>query len=216
MTIKGVNFGDTHSYRDLNLILAPFTPTPAEPKTVYVEKQGGDGSLDFTEAHGEVKYKDREFEFTFSVMPSDAKTFDAKVTQVSNALNGLKCFITLDRDPDYYWIGRLSVNKYLQDKNLKQITVKAVVSPYKMKQDATAVEYSLSNTEQTVTLKNGRKSVIPVITCTNTAKVKFAGSEVTLGAGTHKVLDIRFTEGYNEVIISGNGKITFTYHEGEL
>lgn len=216
MTIKGVKFGDIHSYDDLNLILAPFTPTPAEPKTVNVEKQGGDGSLDLTEAHGEVKYKDRDFEFLFSVAPLDGKTFDEKATEVSNALNGLKCLITLDRDPDYYWIGRLSVNKYLQDKNLKQFTVKATVAPYKLKQNVTVVDCTLTEEEQTVLLKNGRKRVVPTITCTDEAKVKFSGGEISLSAGTHKVLDICFVQGNNELTISGKGTIKFTYQEGEL
>ncbi len=216
MTIKGVKFGDIHSYEDLNLILAPFTPTSAVPKTVYVEKQGGDGSLDFTEAHGEVKYNDRDFEFTFSVAPNDKKPFDEKATEISNTLNGLKCLITLDRDPDYYWVGRLSVDKYLQDKNLKQFTVNAKVAPYKLKQNVTVAEFMLTETEQTVILVNGRKRVVPTITCTDTAKVKFAGGEVTLNAGTHKVLDICFAWGENSLTISGKGTIAFTYQEGEL
>ena len=214
---KGIRFGDIHSFDELNLVLAPFTPSPAIPKTNYIEIAGADGSLDLTEAHGEVKYKDREFKFSFTVNPSDAKTFDEKVTEVSNALNGKKCKITFDRDSDYYWIGRCIVDEYAQDRNLKQISVKATVKPYKLKQSETIATYTLSSTEKTVTLTNGRKSVVPEITCTNNNTVLVFGDITkTIGAGTHKFLDIQFKQGANVLKMSGSGTITFKYQEAEL
>ena len=121
--MKGIKFNDIHSYDDLNLLLAPFVPTPATPKTTYIDIPGGDGSIDLTEAHGDIKYNDREFTFTFTVNPLDLTTFDKKITQVSNALNGRQFKITLDRDSNYYWEGRCSVDQYLQDRNLKQIVI---------------------------------------------------------------------------------------------
>lgn len=214
---KGIYFDDVHSYHDLNLILAPFVPTPAEPKENYIEIAGGDGSLDLTEGLGEVKYKDRTFDFTFSVNPSDTKTFDEKVTQVSNALNGKKCKITLDRDPNYYWEGRCKVDKYAQNKALKQISIKATVRPYKLKQNETVASFSLTTSETQITLKNGRKSVVPEITCTNNnTKVVFGNSTETLSAGTHKLLGIYLKEGNNILKVSGSGTITFKYQESEL
>lgn len=214
---KGIYFDDVHSFYDLNLILAPFVPTPAEPKTNYIDITGGDGSLDLTEGLGEVRYKDRNFEFTFSVNPSDKMTFDEKVSQVSNALNGKKCKITLDRDPEYYWEGRCTVNKYAQNKALKQISVKATVRPYKLKQNQTVASFELATAEKEITLKNGRKSVVPEITCTNdNVTVVFGNITETLSAGTHKVLDIYLKEGNNNLKVLGSGTITFTYQEGEL
>ncbi len=214
---KGIYFDDIHSFFDLNLILAPFVPVPAEPKENYIDITGGDGSLDLTEGLGEVRYKDRNFSFTFSVNPSDKMTFDEKVSQVSNALNGKKCKITLDRDPNYYWEGRCIVDKYAQDKNLKQISVKATVRPYKLKQNETVVSVSLTTDEKEITLKNGRKSVVPVITCTDdNATVIFGNGTFTVNAGTHKILDIYLKEGNNILKVSGSGTITFKYQEGEL
>lgn len=214
---KGIYFDDIHSYFDLNLILAPFVLTPAEPKENYIDITGGDGSLDLTEGLGEVKYKDRPFVFLFSVNPSDKMTFDEKVSQVSNALNGKKCKITLDRDPDYYWEGRCKVDKYAQNKALKQISIKATVRPYKLKQNETVASFELSAAEKEITLKNGRKSVVPEITCTNdNTKVIFGNVTESLSAGTHKILDIYLKEGNNILKVSGSGTITFKYQEGEL
>lgn len=214
---KGIYFDDMHSFIDLNLILAPFVPVPAEPKTNYIDITGGDGSLDLTEGLGEVKYKDRNFAFTFSINPSEKMTFDEKVSQVSNALNGKKFKITLDRDPEYFWEGRCIVDKYAQNKRLGQVSVKATVRPYKLKQNKTVTSFSLTSEQKEITLKNGRKSVVPEITCTDdNTTVIFGNVTETLSSGTHRILDIYLKEGNNLLKVSGSGTITFVYQEGEL
>lgn len=217
MIETGVSFGNIHSFYDLNLILAPFTPTPAKPKLNYVEISGGNGSLDLTEALGEVKYHDREFSFTFTVHPLDSMTFDEKVTQVSNALNGKRCKITLDRDAEYFWDGRCAVNQYKQDRRLNQIVITATVRPYKYKQEVTQATFALSSDFQTVTLMNSRKTAIPKITCTNdNTTIIFGDSRYALSAGTYTPPEICLVQGENTMQISGTGSITFEWQEGDL
>lgn len=214
--MNGVTFGNIHSYHDLHLILAPFTPAPAEPQTNFLQIPGRDGLLDLTEANGEVKFNAREFVFTFTVAPGDTLTFDERVSVVSNALNGLRCKITLDRDPDYYWLGRCAVSEYEQDRNIGQIEVTATVDPYKLKQNTTVVSSSLSSAQKSVTLQNGRMSVVPTIDCTGTCTVVFGETTHSLKAGTHRIPAIRLVEGKNTLKVSGTGKITLTYQEGAL
>lgn len=215
--MNGVYFGEIHSFRDLNLILAPFAPTPATPQTNFLTVPGRDGHLDLTEANGEVKYNSREFLFTFTVAPGDALTFDERASMVANALNGLRCRITLDRDPDFYWVGRCVVDKYTQDKNIGKIIVKATVDPYKLKQSLTVATFDLTEDEQEVTLVNGRMASVPSIECTDDGTtVVFGGTTHTLNARTSKILDIRFTEGSNVLKLSGNGTITLRWQEGAL
>lgn len=217
MIETGVLFGNIHSFHDLNLILAPFTPAPATPKTKYIDIDGADEPIDLTEAHGKLNYNTRDFKFTFTIHPSETMTFDEKVTQISNALNGKRCNITLDRDPEYYWQGRCTVSSYKQDKRIGQVVVNAKVNPYKLKQNPTVCSFALTADEQTVTLHNGRKSVVPTIECTDDNTVVIFGDITeTLSAGTHKILDICFHEGRNVLKISGTGTITITYQEGEL
>lgn len=214
--MNGVYFGNIHSHDDLNLILAPFTPAPAEPKVNFLEIPGRDGHLDLTEANGEVKFNSREFVFIFTVAPGDPLTFDERVSAVSNALNGLRCKITLDRDPDYYWQGRCVLSEYDQDKNIGQIEVTATVDPYKLKQNATVVSVALSAEEQTVVLANSRMTVVPTVECTGDCTVTFGDAVYTLEAGTHKNPAFRLVAGENVLKLSGTGEITFTYQEGEL
>lgn len=205
-----------HSFHDLNLILAPFALPPAKPKIDLLEIEGMDGSLDITEANGEVKYNDRELKFTFTVFPQDELTFEERQTVVSNALNGQRCKITLDKDSDYYFIGRCSVNEHLCDRRLCQIVITATVAPYKLLQHETVAPFTLSNTAQSIILVNKRKPVVPVITCTGNAAITFGGVTKQLEAGAYKVLDFQLKPGNNTFTVSGTGTITFTYQEGDL
>ena len=214
--MKGVYFGSIHSFRDLNLILEPFTPTPAEPQTNFLQVPGRDGVLDLTEANGEVKFNSRNFSIPFTIVPGDDLTFDERVSKVSSLLNGVQCKITFERDPDFYWIGRCAVEKYAQNKNIGQVVIKATVNPYKLKQNATETTIALSGAEQSVTLANSRMAVVPTITCTDRTVITFGGETFTLEAGTHKLPGIRLVEGDNALKLSGTGTVTITYQEGAL
>lgn len=216
--MQGVLFGDIHSFYDLGLILEPFTPPPAKAVTKYIDIPGADDPIDLTEALGRVFYNPRDFKFEFTVSRDDEMSLDEKYTQVSNALNGKRCRITLDRDPDYYWEGRLTVSGHKLQKNcVGSITVAAKVNAYKLKQKPTVHVVNMTTQDKTVTLMNDKKPVVPTIECTDdNTVIVFGDVRETLSAGTHKVLNICLTEGANVVKIYGHGTITFTYQEGAL
>lgn len=221
--MKGISFGNIHSYNDLHLILAPFTPSPAKPKTNFLNVPGRDGYLDLTEANGEVKFDSRDFTFKFTIAPNDEMTFDERVAHVSSLLNGRQFKITLDRDPDFYWFGRCSVDKYAQNKIIGEVTVKATVDPYKLKQSETVVVVELAESAaevlkpETVFLTNGRMASVPTIECTNEGViVTFNGTDYTLQSGTNRILDIRLADGSNVLKLLGCGTVTITWQEGVL
>lgn len=219
MIETGVLFGSIHSFYDLNLILSAVEISPAKPKETYVNIPGADGSLDLTEANGEVKYSDRTIKFTFTMNPASdlsERAWEEKKTEVSNAINGLACRITLDKNPDYYWQGRCSLDNYKSNKRVRQFVIAATVRPYKWKRSETVVSFALSDVPQTVNIRNGRKSVCPLIACTDDeTNIVFNDNTFVFNAGTHKNLNIRFAEGINQVTISGTGQVTFTYQEGD-
>lgn len=217
MINKGIKFNDIHTFDDLNLILSASEIPPAKPKTTYVTIPGADGSLDLTEANGEVKYSDRDLKFTFTFIPDESTSFEEKRTEVVNLLNGKQCKVTLDRDEEFYFRGRCSVDSYEADRNLHQIVVSVKAHPYKFKQNVTKNTIALTGTPTTHRLANARKSVVPSITCTaDNTVVVFKNGTYNLSAGTHKILDILLIEGNNEVTVSGSGTVTFEYQEGEL
>lgn len=211
--MKGIQFNNLHSYYDMNLVLSKVVIPPAAVKTNFVDIPGGDGSVDLTEALGKVRYKNRECSFTFTVFPSD--DFEEKKTEVSNLLNGKRFKIILDKDPDYYWDGRCSIDSYASDKKINKIVVKATVSPYKLKTTVTKIIVQAGN-DVVKTLLNGRKTVVPTITNTAEATIIFDGNTHKINPGIHRILNIELVEGGNEVTVTSTGDVEFTYQEGDL
>lgn len=211
--MKGILFDSIHSYDDLRLYLSKVDIPPAKPKTNYIDIPGGDGSVDLTEALGEVKFEDRVCTFTFTAFPQD--NFEEKKTQISNLLNGKRCRIVLDKDPGFYWDGRCSINEYASDRNLHKIVVGAVVAPYKLKSTKTVVTVA-AGTSVSATLKNGRMTVVPTITNTANATIVFGGNTYTLNPGTHTRSNIILKHGESTVTVTSTSPVTFTYQEGEL
>lgn len=139
---KGTDFGGVHSFYDLNLIQQLVDEQPAEPKLNLIDIPGADGSVDMSELPGgRLVYKDRTLTWIYALYPGE--NWDAKHRQVSNALNGKRCRITLDSNPDYYYDGRVTVKKYNKDKLLRQITVEAICNPWMLKQQPTVVRAPL-------------------------------------------------------------------------
>ena len=221
MISRGISFDDLHSYHDFDMILSAVEIPPAQPKTNYINIPGADGSIDLTEAAGETKYFDRDCKFTLTMNPagdlSDA-AYEEKKTEICNAINGKRCKITLDKDPDFYYFGRCTVSEFLSDKRIRQIVVTAKVAPYKMKQDETILEYILTGAAQTIVLQNSRKSVSPYIeTSADNVTVIHGITTYTLEkAGQYRITEISLAEGDNVLTVSGSGTITFRYREGAL
>lgn len=143
---KGTDFGGVHSFYDLNLIQQLVDEQPAEPKLNLIDIPGADGSVDMSELPGgRLVYKDRTLTWTYALYPGE--NWDAKHRQVSNALNGKRCRITLDSNPDYYYDGRVAVKKYNKDKLLRQITVEAICNPWMLKQQPTVIRADLGSFE---------------------------------------------------------------------
>ena len=129
--MRGVTFGNIHSYDDLGLFMSdrPEILLP-EAKLFTVDIPGGDGYVDLTESLvGEVKYENRELEFSF-IIPAEIDDQAEVYTRVYNALHGKKTKIVLDEDPNYYYVGRLSVKPKTKD-SVMEFTVKADCEPYK-------------------------------------------------------------------------------------
>ncbi len=211
--MKGVSFNGVHSWRDLHLVLSAVDIPPAEPKLNFVEVPGRDGDIDISEANGEIRFNDRECEFTFTVMPED--DFEQKKTEVSNLLNGRRCKIAVDKDPDYNWTGRCSINEYASSKVINKIVVSAIVAPYKLKSTETRVTVK-AGTKVQQALTNGRKSVVPAVTATAQTTIELDGKQIQFGIGTHTNLAFQLKEGTTTIKVTSTAPVTIVYQEGDL
>lgn len=192
------------SIRFRMILLDGYTLSPPEPKTYTVDIPGGDGVIDLTSAlTGDVAYSNRPQSFTFMVVDPDS--FERVKTDVSNFLHGKSFDYQMTMDPGYTYHGRFSVTEYSHAVYaypglVGVFTVDIDADPYKSKGLQT---YKLNATGgKMFRLESGRKPVHPVIECAQPCKVRWKNVIVQVPAGTYRLNDVLFTEGYNDIYIN--------------
>ena len=213
--MKGVKFGNYHSYYEWGLILGSKEISSPKPKVNQSEVEGGDGVLDLTEFFGDVKYENRPLSFTFSKLGVVPDGFLALYSVVQNAIHGKTMQVILDDDPANYYYGRVTINEWKSNKNIGEIVIEVDAEPYKMKVNETVVTRAVAGTD-TIVLTNSRKRVVPVITTDAEMKLAFGNYSGTFSKGTFTIPELELVEGENAVSVTGTGNITFRYREGGL
>lgn len=212
--MKGITFGNLHSYENLSLILSSKEIGSPEVKTRKIDIEGADSSLDLTDFFGEPKYEDVTHKFDFTTVVPQA-LFLSLFSTVKNALHGKKMRIILDDDPLFYYLGRCKVSSFTNDKNIGHISVECECEPFKYKLEKTVVSRAVSGT-QTIILTNGRKRAVPEIKSTASMTINFGEHTWATASGTFTLPELELVEGDNTVTVTGTGTITFTWQEGNL
>lgn len=212
--MRGVQFGEYHSFLDFGLILTSYSIGEAKPKTETVDVPGADGVLDLTEYFGDVRYQNRALSFTFAVIGRPSE-FPTRFSALQDAVGGRKLHITLDDDPDYYYVGRVTVDKWKSAPRVGSITITCDCEPYKYKASETVIVSRISG-RGTVTYENLRKRVTPVFTASAPVSITFDGTTTDVGAGEFTLPAVEFAQGKNIVTYAGNAVVTVRYREGGL
>lgn len=212
--MKGISFGGVHSYDDLGLILTKKELGAPEIKEKRIQIEGADGSIDMTDFFGGPRYGDVKHKFTFTLIRPPGQG-PAAFSAVKNALHGKKTEIVLDDEPSFFYVGRLEVSSYTNEKGIGQVVVEATCEPWKYKQALTTAQYTASG-PTIATLQNGKKRVVPTITASAAMTFDFNDWSTTHAAGTFEIPEIELQEGVNQIMVTGNGTVTFTYREGVL
>jgi len=212
--MKGVKFGDFHSWDDFSLILSEKKIGTPPPKTEVIDIPGGDGVLDLTEFSGETKYNNRTLEFVFSTKVPQSEFLDL-FSRVQNALHGQKMRIVLDEDAEWYYVGRITVSEWKANKAIGKLTIDCDCEPYKTKINETVVFVEVAE-ETTVNLSNSKKRVVPTIDITGTVNLTYGANYYALTDGRYDLPAVLLENGNNTIILSGTGTATFTYLERGL
>lgn len=213
--MKGVKFGNYHSWNDFSLILAQKIIGTPSPKTETVDIPGGDGVLDLTDFFGEVKYNNRELSFEFSTMVPQDQFMDL-FSRVQNALHGQKMQIVLDDNAEWYYTGRITVSEWKAEKSIGKLTIDCDCEPFKARLGDTVIHQEVNGTEATVILPNGIKTVVPIIDITGSINLTFGTNFWALSEGRYELPAVRLVNGDNTILLSGTGTATFTYRERGL
>lgn len=215
--MKGITFGNYHSFDDFSLILASKEIGAPTVKTMKIDIAGADGSLDLTDFFGEPKYENVIHKFQFSTIVPQSE-FAATFSTVKNALHGKKMRVTLDDDSHFYYVGRLTVSSFTSSKGIGSISIEADCEPYKYKLDKTVVSRAVNGTD-IIALTNSRKRATPevLIETESSLNIVYQVSNVwDLGRGSFSLPELELAEGDNSVTVTGTGNISFTWQEAGL
>lgn len=215
--MKGITFGSFHTYNDFNLILSGKEIEAPAVKEKRVEIEGADSDLDLTDFFGEPKYSNARHKFSFTTVCKGTEFLSA-FSAIKNALHGKKMRVILDDDPSFFYVGRIFVSKFTDERNIGILQIEADCEPYKYKLQPTIMSVTVNGT-QAVSLTNTRKRAVPevVIDTAGSMRLEYQGSNIwDLGSGSYTLPELELVEGENIVTVTGTGTVTFTYREGAL
>ncbi len=214
--MKGITFGNYHSYRDLNLVLKSKEIASPAVKVRKIEIEGADSALDYTDFFGEAKYEDMKHKFEFSTIAPQSE-FLSQYSVVKNALHGKKERIILDDDPLFYYMGRLHISPLTTEKGIGYVTIEADCEPYKYKLQKTAVSKAVDGAV-TIVLTNSRKRAVPEVRIVTDGGIRIVYGQLIwdLGSGSYTLPELELVEGENTVEVTGVGTVTFIWQEASL
>lgn len=207
--MQGAFFNDKYS-NDYGSIMNYARVAPAAVKENYVDIAGGDSDIDLTEAVGGVVFEDGQIDFKFTFFDKQAKE------QMKNDLHGRRMKITLEREPEFYYEGRVKCTQDGQNKNLYELCLVAKVKPYKCEKRETVYVETVSNRQKEIILSNSRMPVMPRITVVGKMNLTYENIRYNMQTGVYQVPEITLYEGYNHFNLSGTGTVKFEYRKGQL
>lgn len=212
--MRTIKFGDLDSYEDLGLVRKDVEIGAPKPKTDSVEVEGADGVLDLTEYFGEVLYDNRTIKMEFYAEPT-SESFHEVFEDLYNKLHGKKMHIALSEEPGFYYVGRVTLDKWKTNDKTGAITISADCEPYRYKAAETVKAVTVSGTK-TETFSNLRKRVVPAFELSAAMQIKQGTSTYSASQGTWSDNRLYFVEGDNQLEFTGTGTVTVKYQERGL
>lgn len=189
-----------------------------KPQLDYQLIPGKHGSIDLSEALGDVYYDDRTIKIDMTHLDGD---WYADYESFVSDYHGKVAQIKFENDPDWYWYGRIVVSDYSAKSH--RMTVNAIVHPFKFAISETVITKEVTaateQTAHTVELTNGRMTVTPKVTVegsTNGVHLKWGDMTAVVSNGSSYVTGLTLNKGTLNVLVWGSGTVTFTYRQGAL
>jgi hypothetical protein len=171
-------------------------------KTYTVKIPGGNGVIDLTDAlTGDVVYNTYTQKLVFYADLVDDMELRRRLM---NRFHGKKLEYQLAIDPGYTYKGRFAVSVDKQGVSGAKVTITVTCDPYKLKEHCS---YRLNATGgRLYRFESGRRPVHPTIECESVCFVTWQGETITVPAGTYRLNDVVFREGWNDLYVN-SGRI---------
>lgn len=231
-------FGDKNTWDDWFLVPSSRPVfNPPKLKTTYIDIPGANGHLDLTESlTGEPVYECREGSFEF-VVDNWHKEWHEIYSEIMCYLHGRTMRAILEDDPQYYYEGRFTVNKWKSDKINSKITIDYVVHPYKFDVCSSLDDWEWDpfnfetgvireykdlrvDGQLSVAIAGGRLSVIPSFIVSSDSgyglTVIHDGISYALSDGINAVPSIVIRDSESTLTFRGQGTVSIDYRGGRL
>ena len=227
-----VMIGEKNTFDDWGLRLQSLTVGMPEAKVNQVDIPGADGVIDLTEALGTVRYGIRGLEMVFDIVAGPER-WHGITSQIANYLHGQRLKVILDSDPNYYYIGRLSLDSQKSDYLMNHVYITGDMDPYKYELQSSLEdwlwdtldfdnglirEYKDIKVDGTLTfiIPGTRRETIPTFISDTAMQVGWKGKRYDIPVGESKIYDISLVEGDNVLVFYGSGMISIEYRGGIL
>lgn len=199
---------------DLNCWVKNYYIGNAEPKTYMIDVPNRNGLLDLSEVFGKMTYNSRKLRFDMIIV--DSNPIDV-YNNINQLFNGKKCELKLEQDPDYYYEGYITIGDLTTNKSRWLFSISAVTDPYKYKVAKTVYNVDATAGGTSFICKNSKMDVFPSFLSNSNVTVDFGDVSHTLTSNTKTIFnDIMFSEGDNEITLTGTGTVEIAYKEGIL
>lgn len=207
--MESVIFGEKHSVEDYKSIMNYARITTPAVKENYVDVPGGNSSLDLTEAVSGVTFSDGQISFKFTFLNKDDRS------RMKNDLHGKKLKIILEREPEYYYDGRLFCRDGDYAGNIFELHIDARIAPYKQERQMTVHTEEISSAKDII-LFNDRMPSMPSITVSGNISIVYNGFSFRFTDGTYAIPELTLLDGINRLRVDGKGSLKLQYRKGKI
>lgn len=209
----------TYNTAEYGWTLAEFKLSKAEQKLKYIEKVGGDGSIDVSTVltDGIPRYKNRDLSITLECSQGNREHRQQMISHMINLLDGFEWPIVPPDHPDYFLTGRLHIEKKYSDLAHASVVVTGSVAPWLYKRRETVKEGTASIKPQNLLLRNeGRLAVVPRVAIDGNICITYGETVMQLPVGVYDLPSLLLTTGDHYITYSGEGTLRISYREGVL
>lgn len=191
---------------------------PPEPRIEMLEIPLRDGAINTSALLSDtVHYATREI-----VLGLESVAVRAEWPLIEAALmrdfHGQAVQLVLDNDPDWYWEGYAAVEQMVDNRGSAGWTIRITAQPFKRKRvEKYMPSITLTGVKSTTTIHIDTARAYPAFTTFSTGIVlEYKGVTYTLPTGKSTVYGLFFTQGDNEIGLTGPGTVAISYREGML
>ncbi|MFA1821153.1 phage tail protein [Virgibacillus oceani] len=230
--MHGITFDGKHSYRDFGIMMAPGKEIGIpEKKKIKVAVPFSNEEYDFSELYGSQAYDPRPLTYLFNIWDTTKDRMSIKKTKIVNWLmsgSGKKRLYD-DAIPGYYFLAEVEGQSFAEDWQTGVLTANFTAYPFMISELKEGhdiwdkinfeldvlqpVEFNVNGTLEVTLYNVGKPSLTPKITASNSMTLRIGNRTFNVPSGESQSRDFVLNPGENDLVIEGNGSISFEFYK---